>query len=133
MSIFTTSFLGRRIRPAVAVTAFALTLAAPASAQDFMTEDQLLATIPGSVIDGVSNNGTRWAQSYSAYKGGRKNGAINVNFGGQKSKSKWSVKNGMWCEDWGSGSACWQVERVGDKGLKMYENGKPKKNVWQLR
>lgn len=121
------------LKSALALCAVTMALAAPLSAQEFMSEDDLLATIPGSVIDGKSNNGTVWAQAYSAYKGGKKAGTINVNFGGEKSKSKWSVKDGMWCEDWGSGSACWQVERVGAKGLRMYENGKAKKNVWQLR
>ncbi|SPH23408.1 hypothetical protein DEA8626_02471 [Defluviimonas aquaemixtae] len=98
-----------------------------------MSEDELLATIPGSIIDGTSNDGTRRAQAYSAYKGGKECGAINVDFGGQKGKSKWFVKDGRWCEDWGSGSACWQFERVSSKKLRMYENDKPKPNLWVLR
>lgn len=124
-------FSHARSLAALSVTAFLL--AAPASAQQFMTEDELLATIPGSTIDGTSNDGTRWAQAYSGYKGGKKAGSINVNFGGEKSKSKWSVKGGMWCEDWGSDSACWQVERVSDNELRMYANGKPRKHLWVLR
>lgn len=131
MTFVARNLAGLGLKAAAALTALAL--AAPAHAQQFMTEDELLATIPGSVIDGVSNDGTRWAQAYSADKGGKKNGTINVNFGGQKGKAKWRVQDGMWCEDWGSGKACWQVERVGKKGLRMYENGTPKKNVWQLR
>jgi hypothetical protein len=118
---------------ASSIFAALLLFSEPVSAQTFMSEDELLATIPGSVIDGKSKNGTVWAQAYSVAKGGKKSGTINVNFGGEKSKSKWAVKDRMWCEDWGSGSACWQVERVGDKGLRMYENGKPKPNLWVMR
>jgi hypothetical protein len=122
-----------RAIPAAATIAALFLFAAPAMAQTFMSEDELLAAIPGSIIDSTSKDGTRWAQAYSKYGGGKKSGSINVNFGGAKSKSKWSVKNGQWCEDWGSGSACWQVERVSEKELRMYENGKPRPNLWVMR
>lgn len=121
-----------RLACTAAIAATALLVSAPAFAQTFMSDEELLATIPGSIIDSTSKDGTRWAQAYSKH-GGKKSGSINVNFGGAKSKSKWSVKDGQWCEDWGSGNACWQVEQVSEKELRMYENGKPKPNLWVMR
>jgi len=97
-----------------------------------MTQEELLQTIPGSVISAKSDNGTPWTQTYSAYKGGKKKGTISVNFGGLAMKSKWFVKDNQWCENWGSGQACWDIERVGTKSLQLYENGEPKKNLWNL-
>ncbi|MCA0273394.1 MAG: hypothetical protein LCH69_15225 [Proteobacteria bacterium] len=44
-----------------AIAAASFTLAAPALAQTFMSEDELLATIPGSIIESTSKDGTRWA------------------------------------------------------------------------
>jgi hypothetical protein len=125
----------RRSGGAVGLIAMLATAWVPtiAGATDFMSEEELLQTIPGSVINGTSNDGTRWAQSYSAYKNGKKNGIIKVNFGGKKSDSKWFVDKGQWCENWGTGQGCWMVERVDSKSLRMYENGKAKKNLWKLK
>ena len=107
-----------------------LVLASPATAQEFMSQAELLATIPGSTIQSKTNQGVPWSQAYSA---GKKKGTIAVNFNGEKSASKWFVKGNQWCEDWGSGKACWDVERVDEHSLRMYENGKPKKNLWKLK
>ena len=98
-------------------------------AQEFMKKEELLVTIPGHTIRAKSNDGTAWFQVYSA---GKKKGLIEGEFGGEPIKSKWYVKGDKWCEDWGSGKACWDVERVDASSLRMYENGKPKKNVWKL-
>lgn len=106
---------------------------APVSAKEFMSQDELLATIPGSIIDSKDKKGVQWVQSYSAYKGGKKEGIIKGYYGKEPIESKWYVEGNQWCEDWGSGSACWDVERVNDKSLRMYENGKPKKNLWVMR
>ena len=48
-----------------------------AAAQSFMTNEELLATIPGHTLYGISNSDgkTQWAQTYSAYKG-RKKGTV---------------------------------------------------------
>lgn len=105
-------------------------LASPAVAQEFMTQAELLATFPGSTIQSKTNEGVPWAQAYST---GKKKGTIAVNFDGQKLKSKWYVKGDQWCEDWGDGKACWDVERVDATSLRIYENGKPKKNLWKLK
>jgi hypothetical protein len=119
--------------PAAATIAALLFFAAPAIAQTFMSEDELLATFPGSTIDGKTNKGVKWVQAYSAFDGKKKKGAIAGKFDGADIKSKWYVENGMWCENWGEGHACWQVERVSAKKLRMYENGKPRSNLWVLR
>lgn len=47
--------------------------------------------------------------------------------------SSWQVKDGLWCEDWETGSACYQVERVGDKTFRVYEEGKAHKNLWTMQ
>lgn len=106
----------------------------PVFAATFMSEAELLATIAGNTLQGVSNsdNQTFWAQAYSAAKG-RKNGKINGVFGGDKYKAKWSVANGQLCEDWGSGSDCRQVERVNSKQFRIYKDGKPLTNLWTMQ
>lgn len=119
------------------VTFMTLAAALPtqAQAQQFMSEAELLATIPGNQVSAISNEDgkTKWVQAYSAYKG-RKNGVISGLWDGKDTyQAKWSVKNGQWCEEWDSGQACWQVEKVGNKGLRIYSNGKPLKNIWKLK
>ncbi|MFN6951503.1 MAG: hypothetical protein ACK4NE_02770 [Albidovulum sp.] len=98
-----------------------------------MSEEELLATFPGSTIDGKTDKGKKWAQAYSAYDGKNKKGVIAGKFDGADIKSKWYVENGKWCENWGDGHACWQVERVGARKLRMYVDGKPRPNLWVLR
>ena len=107
-----------------------LFVTSPARAQEFMTQAELLATIPGHTIQAKTDKGVPWAQTYSA---GKKKGTIAVNFNGEMLKSKWYVKGDQWCEDWGDGKACWDVEQVDANSLRMYENGKPKKNLWKLK
>ncbi len=46
--------------------------------------------------------------------------------------SKWYVEGDKWCENWGDGHACWDVEQVDAKSLRLYENGKAKKNLWHI-
>ena len=122
-----------KLLPAIA-TAALLTSTQVSPAQTFMSEKELLATIPGQTLDGLSNQDgkTKWAQTYSAANG-RKKGIIAGNFGGEKYDAKWYVKKGQWCEDWGSGNDCWSMERVGAKNIRIYKDGKPKKNFWTVR
>ncbi len=115
--------------------ALALTFVFAANAavsQEFMTQKELLATIPGNSITSISiqDGKTRWTQNYGK---GRKKGKIAGLFGKDQYKAEWSVKGNRWCEDWGSGSACWQVERVDAQSLRMYKDGKPQKNLWKLK
>lgn len=122
-----------RAMPAIATVATLFLFAAPAMAQTFMSEDELLATIPGSTIDSKTDEGVKWAQAYSKFDGKKRKGAVAGNFDGTAFKSKWYVENGQWCENWGDGQACWQVERVSAKKLRMYADGKPRPNLWVLR
>lgn len=116
-----------------ALTAMLTSFPAAVLAQSFMTENELLATIPGSMINSKTNEDVPWAQSYSAYKGGKKKGVVKGIMNDTKYDAKWYVENGQWCEDWGDGQACWQVERVDEKSLRMYANGKPRPNLWILK
>ncbi len=125
-----------KFRYLTATTAFAVFLSISglsAQAQSFMTEEELLATIPGSMINGKTDKGAPWAQSYSKYKGSKKKGVIKGVMNDVKFDSKWYVENGQWCEDWGDGHACWQVERVDAKSLRMYVDGKARPNLWVLK
>lgn len=106
-----------------------------ADAQQFMSEAELLATIPGSKISAISNEDgkTKWIQAYSAYNG-RKKGVISGLWNGKdRYQAKWFVRNGQWCEEWETGKACWQIERVSKKKLRMYLDGKPQKHTWNLK
>jgi hypothetical protein len=108
-------------------------LTAPmATAQTFMTEDELLATIPGSSIYSKTDEGVKWAQNYGKANGKRK-GAIKGVMNGDRFNSTWYVKGGLWCEDWGSGHACYGVERVDAKSLRMYRGNDPRPNLWKLK
>ena len=109
---------------ALSISLFCLSADA-AQAQTFMTEDELLATIPGSSVNSKTNKGVNWAQNYSKANGKRK-GVIKGIFDGAKYDAKWFVKGGQWCENWGDGEGCWSVEQVDAKSLPMYENGKPR-------
>ncbi|MGB7270781.1 MAG: hypothetical protein WBC90_14815 [Albidovulum sp.] len=124
----------RRLSVLAVAGAFAISgFATIATAAEFMTEKELLQTIPGSVIRSTSRDGTKWVQSYSGYKGGAKKGIIKGNFGGTKYDAKWFLKKGQWCENWGDGQACWQVERVDEKSLQMYRDGKAERHLWKLK
>ncbi len=103
-----------------------------AVAQEFMKQDQLLATFPGATISARTVRGVPWSQTYSADTKGSKKGTITGVFNGKPMKSKWYVEGDTWCENWGDGHSCWQVERVDAKSLRLYEGGKPKKNLWKL-
>lgn len=113
---------------ALGISLFCLSADA-AQAQTFTTEDELLATIPGSSINSKTNKGVNWAQNYSKANGKRK-GVIKGIFDCAKYDAKWFVKGGQWCENWGDGEGCWSVEQVDAKSLRMYENGKPRPNLW---
>ena len=103
-----------------------LAMSGSAQAQDFMTQKELLATIPGSTVSGIANSDgkTPWAQAYGK---GRKKGKIAGNFGGDTYEAKWFVDGNQWCEDWGSGSGCFQFVRLSEKELLPYKNGQKQK------
>jgi hypothetical protein len=133
MSALKDRFMPRGLICSLSMVATVFLFAAPVFAQQFMTEAELLATIPGSTIDGKTDKGKKWVQAYSKFDGKKKKGAIAGKFEGADIKSKWYVENDQWCENWGDGHACWQVEQVAPKKLRMYLDGKPRPNLWVLR
>lgn len=107
----------------------ALCLCAPLSAGEMMDTLDLLATIPGATLSGISNEDgqTRWVQSYD-----RDGGAVGT-FGDRGYTSNWSVRRGLWCEDWGSGSGCWRLERLDADTIQPYHGDRKLENVWTIR
>lgn len=110
-------------------------LAAPlATAQTFLTDAQLLDAIPGMTVFSKTDRGTPWAQNYSvADVDDKRKGAIRGVFGKRKYYAKWFVRDGKWCENWGKGQACWNVERVNSTSLRMYNGATPRPNLWYLK
>jgi len=107
----------------------------PAHAQDFMTQSELLATLPGSQISGVSNRDgkTPWVQAFSKDNGSKKGLVSGIWNKKDKYQNEWYVKGDQWCEKGDDFEGCWQIERVSAKKLRVYKNGKPLKNTWNLR
>ena len=107
----------------------------PAHAQNFMTQSELLATLPGSQISGVSNRDgkTPWVQAYSKANGSKKGLISGIWNKKDKYQNEWYVKGDQWCEIWDGGEGCWQIERESAKKLRVYKDGKPLKNTWNLR
>lgn len=134
-----TSALFLHVKTAACMAALSVSVlvggASDAQAQDFMTEAELLATIPGSQLSGVSNrdNKSTWVQAYSQASSkntGLLNGLWNKK---DKYQAKWSVQNGQWCEEWDGGSGCWHLEQIDAKTLRVYADGEPLKNPWKIR
>lgn len=118
----------------VLTAAFFVTCSAPgsASAQQFMTQEQLLLAIPGSTLQGKDKKGVPWAQAYASSNGGKKKGKIAGNYDGSIFESKWYVDGNKWCEDWGSGSECWNVEQLAPGTFQMWKlNGTKHNKPWR--
>jgi hypothetical protein len=99
----------------------------------FMSQQELLATIPGATLHGTSSqdNKTKWVQAYS--KGGY-SGKISGLWGEEPYTSTWYVKDNMWCEKSDMFDACFTAMRVGENSLQMYNDGTEKlRNVWYIR
>jgi len=107
---------------------------ASAHAQTFMSEHELLNTFPGNSSRGVANSDgkTPWSQTYSAYNGKKAKGTIKGKYGDDPYKATWYIRKGKWCENWGSGKACWDMERVDDTTIRLYKKGKPLEQTWTV-
>lgn len=116
---------------AILLTIFTI-IGSQVSAQTFLTQKELLSIFPGATMYGISNNDgkTKWVQTYGK---GKRKGNISGLWGNDKYKSKWYVKNGQWCEDWGISKACWDIEQVEPKKLRMYKKGKPLKHLRNIK
>lgn len=126
--------IGRACAVFAIIAAFGAANPTQAIAQQFMSEAELLATLPGSQVSAISNadGKTKWSQAYSAYNGKKRGNISGVWNGKDRYKAKWFVRNGQWCEHWETGKACWHIERVSKKRLRIYEDGKPLKNTWNI-
>ena len=109
--------------------------AAPmASARTFLNDAELLDAIPGMTVYSKTDRGTPWAQNYSVSDvDDKKKGSIRGIFGKRKYYAKWFVRDGKWCENWGKGQACWNVERVNSTSLRMFNGDTPRPNLWNLK
>ena len=88
-----------------------------------MSDQEILALVPGSTISGISSTDgkTKWVQNYSEVDAGVSKGTGKGDFGGDPYDFKWKVKEGQLCEDWGSGKGCWSLELVEDgKAIQRY-------------
>jgi len=95
----------------------------------------MLALFPGAKLGGISSsdNKTPWEQTYGQPKKGKAKGKGKGLWGGNDTyKFSWKIKKGKWCENWGSGRACWQVERIDDTTIQMYKDGKKLTQVWNI-
>ena len=130
-SIFMSAAKG--LRTACAAAGF-LCLSVPgAGAQTFLSNAELLDIIPGSTIYSKTDRGTPWAQVYSEPDGKTK-GSIRGIFGKRKYYAKWFVRDDQWCENWGNGQACWRVEKVDFRSLRLYNrDGSARPNLWTLK
>ncbi|WGV15956.1 hypothetical protein [Fuscovulum ytuae] len=115
----------------VVAIAAQFSIPAPSTAQEFMSQAELISTIPGKTIQGRSNDGSRWAQAYGK---GSKRGKIKGVHEGSKYDAEWYVEGDKWCENWGDGQACWSVERVDERSLRMFNaDGSARKYLWVLQ
>ncbi|MBS0564136.1 MAG: hypothetical protein JSR87_06600 [Proteobacteria bacterium] len=124
-----------RIRAlAVSTAILATAFAAPGvmHAQEFMSEEELLQTLPGHEAHSVDKKGNAWAQVYSARSGSKKSGVFNGVWKTDKYTGKWTVKNGQWCEDTGDWQGCFQFVRIDAKTILAYRDGQKQKQ-WTLK
>ena len=105
-----------------------------AIAQNFMSEQEMLDVFSGATISGIFlyDEKTRWTQEYEEIKQGQTEGIIKGDTGGNPYESKWFIRKGKWCENWGTGNGCYDLVRVDEKTIRAYENGAPLKMVWDI-
>ena len=125
-------FLSNIFKVSALATALMLCGSIYANAQEYMTEKELLSTLPGATIYGISEKDgkTRWVQTYGK---GRKKGNISGVFGKDKYKAKWSISGNVWCEDWGCGNGCWQIVRIDAKTLQPHKGTYKSSHVLKIK
>lgn len=102
--------------------------AAPVKAGEIMTAEELLETIPGATLSGISNEDheTRWVQVYHA------DGSAEGQFGDRAYSARWSVRRNLWCEEWSNRSGCWRMERIDENTLQPHYGDQKLPNVWTI-
>ena len=103
-------------------------------AQDFMSEEEMLDTFSGVTISAVflANKNKRWTQVYEEIKKGDTEGIIKGVAGGIPYRSKWFIRKGKWCENWGTGNGCYDLVREDEKTIRAYEKSEPFKIAWEI-
>jgi hypothetical protein len=124
-------FQSNRWRPLAAAAACYVLLSLPARGGEMMDAADLLATIPGATLTGISNEDmtTRWVQTYGP---GAQAGEATGDFGGRSYTSHWSVRRDLWCEEWSGRAGCWRLERVDAQTIQPYRGAEKLPNVWQI-
>ncbi|MBE1282703.1 MAG: hypothetical protein GJ676_05270 [Rhodobacteraceae bacterium] len=107
------------------------TVANSSAAQEFLSAEELLATIPGATLTGISNEDqkTRWVQHYQS---GDRSGTAAGEFNGRSYTSQWSVRRGLWCEEWSNRSGCWRMERISETELQPWQGARKLPNTWSI-
>lgn len=111
-------------------TTFAMMVcAAPGHAGEMMSAQDLMQTIPGATLSGISNEDytTRWVQTYGP---GETSGTGEGTFGERAYTSAWSIRQDLWCESWSNRSECWRIARVNETTLQPYIGQQKLPNVW---
>ena len=105
-----------------------------AIAQTFMSEEEMLDTFSAATLSGLFlyDEKTRWTQVYEEIQEGETNGIIKGDVAGKPYESRWFIRNGKWCENWGTGNGCYDLVRVNEKTIRAYEKGAPHKMVWEI-
>lgn len=106
-------------------------VAAPVQAGEMMSAQDLMQTIPGATLSGISNEDytTRWVQTYGP---GKTSGTGEGTFGERVYTSSWSIRQDLWCESWSNRSECWRIERVNETTLQPYVGQQKLPNVWTI-
>ena len=104
-------------------------------AENFMTEEEMLNTFSGITLSGVSiyDGNSRWTQAYGEIKEGITKGVIRGDFSGKPYDSQWFIKEGKWCENWGSGNGCYDLVLIDEKTIRAYDKGVPLVNLWEIQ
>ena len=103
-------------------------------AQKFMNEEEMLDAFSSATISGIFlyDEKTRWTQIYGEIKQGQTEGLIKGDAGGIPYESRWFLRKGKWCEDWGTGNGCYDLVRVDENTIRAYQNGAPFKMAWEI-
>ncbi len=114
---------------------FSIVLSPFSIAENFMSEEEMLDTFSSATISGLFlyDEKTRWTQVYDEFEAGQTEGIIKGEIAGKPYDSKWFIKNGKWCENWGTGNGCYDLVRVDEKNIRAYEKGTPLKMLWEIQ
>ncbi len=114
---------------------FALVLSSSAivRGESFMTPEELMSTLVGKSLSGITTKGIPFTQTILAGKPGKKKGRIEGMQEGHSYESTWKIKGNRWCEAWPGGSDCWRLVKIDDNTVQAYRKKKKLDHVWTLK